>query len=90
MKDELAGTTAVCVILKDKKIYCGNVGDSRVIASVRGRVQNLSYDHKPNNELETKRILAAGGWVEFNRVNGYYHSNYDCLPCDKTCLTCQN
>ena len=37
---------------------------------MRGRVQNLSYDHKPNNELETKRILAAGGWVEFNRVNG--------------------
>jgi protein phosphatase 2C family protein 2/3 len=46
------------------------VGDSRSIASVRGRVQNLSYDHKPNNELESKRIIAAGGWVEFNRVNG--------------------
>lgn len=70
MKDELAGTTAICVLIKDKKIYCGNVGDSRAIASVRGRVQNLSYDHKPNNETETKRILAAGGWVEYNRVNG--------------------
>lgn len=70
MKEELAGTTAISVIIKDKKLYCGNVGDSRCIASVRGRVQNLSYDHKPNNELETKRILAAGGWVEFNRVNG--------------------
>jgi protein phosphatase 2C family protein 2/3 len=46
------------------------VGDSRAIASVRGRVQNLSFDHKPNNELESKRIVAAGGWVEFNRVNG--------------------
>ena len=46
------------------------MGDSRAIASVRGRVQNLSYDHKPNNELESKRIVAAGGWVEFNRVNG--------------------
>jgi len=70
MKEEIAGTTAVCVLIKDKKIYCGNVGDSRSIASVRGRVQNLSYDHKPNNELESKRIIAAGGWVEFNRVNG--------------------
>lgn len=69
MKEELAGTTAICVIIKDKKLYCGNVGDS-AIASVRGRVQNLSYDHKPNNELEAKRIVAAGGWVEFNRVNG--------------------
>lgn len=70
MKEELAGTTAICVLIKDRKIYCGNVGDSRSIASVRGRVQNLSYDHKPNNELEAKRIVAAGGWVEFNRVNG--------------------
>lgn len=70
MKEELSGTTAICVIIRDKKIYCGNVGDSRSIACVRGRVQNLSYDHKPNNELEAKRIVAAGGWVEFNRVNG--------------------
>jgi protein phosphatase 2C family protein 2/3 len=46
------------------------VGDSRAIASVGGRVQELSHDHKPSNELETKRIIAAGGWVEFNRVNG--------------------
>ena len=22
MKEELAGTTAICVIIKDKKIYC--------------------------------------------------------------------
>ncbi|XP_077983812.1 putative protein phosphatase 2C T23F11.1 [Glandiceps talaboti] len=70
MKDELAGTTAIVTFLKDNKIYCGNVGDSRAIASVRGQVQQLSYDHKPSNEDETKRIIAAGGWVEFNRVNG--------------------
>lgn len=37
---------------------------------MNGAVQPLSYDHKPNNELETKRIEAAGGWVMFNRVNG--------------------
>ena len=48
----------------------GNVGDSRCVASVRGHVQQLSFDHKPSNESETKRIIAAGGWVEFNRVNG--------------------
>jgi len=70
MKDELAGTTAIIVLMKNDKMYCGNVGDSRGVASVRGRVQELSYDHKPGNEEETKRILAAGGWVECNRVNG--------------------
>ena len=46
------------------------MGDSRVVASIRGEVQQLSFDHKPSNESETKRIIAAGGWVEFNRVNG--------------------
>ena len=48
----------------------GNVGDSRAISSVRGCVEVLSLDHKPNNEIESRRIIAAGGWVQLNRVNG--------------------
>lgn len=35
-----------------------------------GVAEPLSFDHKPANESEAKRIIAAGGWVEFNRVNG--------------------
>lgn len=70
MREDLAGTTAICVIIKDDKLFCGNVGDSRAIASVNGNVELLSIDHKPNNDDERKRITAAGGWVEFNRVNG--------------------
>ncbi|XP_060570103.1 probable protein phosphatase 2C T23F11.1 isoform X1 [Ruditapes philippinarum] len=70
MKDELAGTTAISVLIKNKRLYCANVGDSRAVASVRGRADVLSHDHKPGNEAETRRIIAAGGWVEFNRVNG--------------------
>lgn len=59
----------------------GNVGDSRAVASVHGEVEQLSFDHKPSNESETRRIIAAGGWVEFNRVNGEKHflmSHFDC------------
>ncbi|XP_065669341.1 probable protein phosphatase 2C T23F11.1 isoform X2 [Hydra vulgaris] len=67
---ETSGAAAVCVLIKNKTIYCANCGDSRAIASVGGIAQELSHDHKPNDEEETKRIIAAGGWVEFNRVNG--------------------
>lgn len=51
-------------------MYIGNVGDSRAVACWNGRTDPLSHDHKPSDELESKRIRAAGGWVELNRVNG--------------------
>lgn len=70
LKDLMAGSTAICVLIRNKTLYCANVGDSRAIASVRGEVIPLSYDHKPNNEDELRRITAAGGWVEYNRVKG--------------------
>ncbi|KAG8301738.1 hypothetical protein J6590_046866 [Homalodisca vitripennis] len=70
LKDELAGTTAISIIIKNEKLYCANVGDSRAIACIAGHVNPLSFDHKPSNEDEAKRINAAGGWVELNRVNG--------------------
>ncbi|XP_067944460.1 probable protein phosphatase 2C T23F11.1 [Watersipora subatra] len=70
LRDDMSGTTAVSILIKNNKLFCANAGDSRAIASVDGTVQQLSFDHKPNNEMESKRIIAAGGWVEYNRVNG--------------------
>lgn len=37
---------------------------------MKGNAVPLSFDHKPANEEESRRICAAGGWVDFNRVNG--------------------
>ncbi|KAH8234988.1 hypothetical protein KR032_007147 [Drosophila birchii] len=68
--DQMAGSTAVVVLIRERRLYCANAGDSRAIACVGGVVQALSVDHKPNDETEIKRIKAGGGWVEFNRVNG--------------------
>lgn len=31
---------------------------------------NLSEDHKPDLDLEKERILKAGGFIQFGRVNG--------------------
>jgi protein phosphatase 2C family protein 2/3 len=70
IKEEMSGTTAIMVLIKNNIVYCGNVGDSRAVACINGVACPMSYDHKPGNELEQKRITEAGGWVEFNRVNG--------------------
>ena len=47
-----------------------NTGDSRCVSSINGEALALSIDHKPSDELERERIENAGGFVEFNRVNG--------------------
>lgn len=47
-----------------------NAGDSRSIMSRNGEAEPLSFDHKPVNRTEKSRIVAAGGFVEFGRVNG--------------------
>lgn len=70
MLREQAGTTAVVIVVKSDKLFCANVGDSRAVASINGRAEPLSFDHKPCNESEYNRITAAGGWVNCNRVNG--------------------
>jgi len=70
VRDELAGSTGIIVLIKDNLIYCGNAGDSRAVASVGGRAVSLSHDHKPSIQAERERIISAGGWVDWNRVNG--------------------
>lgn len=67
---QLAGTTAICTLIVDNIVYCANIGDSRAVASVNCQCVPLSHDHKPENPQELKRILAAGGYVLGNRVNG--------------------
>ncbi|OMJ15486.1 putative protein phosphatase 2C [Smittium culicis] len=66
-----SGCTSVAVLITPEgQIYCGNAGDSRSILSCSGEAVELSFDHKPSNAEEYKRIVAGGGFVEFGRVNG--------------------
>lgn len=69
-EEEVSGCTASVGILSGTKIYVGNAGDSRSVLGVKGRAKPLSFDHKPQNEGEKARITAAGGFVDFGRVNG--------------------
>lgn len=66
-----AGTTATVVILTPTLILCANAGDSRAVYSKNGHSTiPLSYDHKPDDEAEERRIYEAGGFVRGSRVEG--------------------
>jgi protein phosphatase 2C family protein 2/3 len=71
--------------LKFGLTHKANSGDSRCVLGYKGKAKPMSEDHKPTNKgalplpsiynllmlaEETARITAAGGFVEFGRVNG--------------------
>jgi serine/threonine protein phosphatase PrpC len=68
----MTGCTAnVCIIDEnEKKIYCGNSGDSRGVLCKNGVAYALSEDHKPDLDGEKARIYKADGWVSEGRVKG--------------------
>lgn len=61
------GTTAVMGFIEGNKLLVVNVGDSRAVGVLNGKVTQLSHDHKPSYEPERKRVLNAGGFF----YNGY-------------------
>lgn len=66
-----SGCTAVVALLRGDELYVANAGDSRCIVCRAGKAIEMSHDHKPEDELEMKRIVAAGGKVTADgRVNG--------------------
>lgn len=69
-EDGDAGTTACCVLITPEWVVCANAGDSRAVFSKNSRAVPLSYDHKPDDEGEERRIRAAGGYVAGGRVEG--------------------
>lgn len=70
MENDDAGCTANVVLITKDTIYCANSGDSRAVLCEDGKAVPLSFDHKPDNEGEKKRIEAADGFVQFSRTNG--------------------
>lgn len=69
-----AGCTAVVAVLHGNDLYVANAGDSRAVLCRGGQAYALSEDHKPGQEGERSRIMAAGGFLSniggVTRVNG--------------------
>jgi Protein phosphatase 2C len=75
-----AGATAIVAVICGKTLTVANAGDSRAVLCRGGgggsdgadhQTLALSFDHKPQQEVEMNRIHRAGGFVNhFGRVNG--------------------
>lgn len=64
---DLSGSTLLVALLHGARLVVANVGDSRgVLADHRGQATPLSFDHKPHQLKEQRRIRAAGGQVTFS------------------------
>ena len=65
----MTGTTLILALLDADELFIANVGDSRaVFANESGLAVPMSYDHKPCQLKEKKRIQEAGGFVAMNGV----------------------
>ena len=67
-RTEYSGTTACYGLIIGAELYLGNVGDSRAVlgrVGITGRVEavDLTFDHKPEDKLEKRRIELSGGRV---------------------------
>ena len=93
-----SGCTSVTAMITPTHIVCANAGDSRCVLGTNGMAKALSEDHKPTDEQEKNRIEAAGGRVQWKRVDGdlavsrafgdfQYKSRFDLGPKDQK-VTC--
>ena len=57
------GCTAVVALLSKSAVTVANAGDSRAVLCRNGQAIALSEDHKPNDDIERRRIEAAGSQV---------------------------
>ena len=65
-----SGTTCVMVFQVGERIICANVGDSRAIMVKGDKAIPLSFDQKPDDPEESKRIKENGGEISQYEEDG--------------------
>jgi len=71
-ESDTSGSTGLIILLDslNGKLTVANVGDSRCVLSRGGAAMVLTTDHRVTNNTERRRIIARGGNIKNNRVNG--------------------
>ena len=71
MLDAVGCTSNVIYVNQtEKKIYVANAGDSRCTMCRGGKAVEMSFDHKPESQVEIDRITKAGSVIQEGRVDG--------------------
>ncbi|GLU09909.1 hypothetical protein SLE2022_267440 [Rubroshorea leprosula] len=83
LDDSMSGTTAITVLVRGRKIYVGNSGDSRaVIAERRGKdivAVDLSIDQTPYRTDELERVKLCGARVlTLDQIEGLKNPDVQC------------
>jgi serine/threonine protein phosphatase PrpC len=67
--EDTSGSCGVMALIRNRKCIIANVGDSRCVLFRSKRLVFSTRDHKPNSDLERKRIESAGGSVYQAKVS---------------------
>ena len=66
----VGGSTGIVAMVRGIDVLVANLGDCRAVLSKRGKAVDISTDHKPDSDIEKKRIEEAGGFVRAHRLMG--------------------
>ena len=61
--NDSSGSCGIMAMIQGNKCIIANVGDSRLVLFKNGKVSFSTEDHKPNTEIEKRRIKLAGGEI---------------------------
>lgn len=81
--DSMSGTTGITILVRGRKVYVANVGDSRAVLGVRKQktvvAKDLSFDQTPYREDECERVKKCGARVmTLDQMEGLKNENVPC------------
>lgn len=62
-RKQQGGSTALCALIREQKLYVANAGDSKAIIIKREGVMDLTKEHRATNQEEKLRIEKMGGFI---------------------------
>ena len=70
----LGSTCTMLYLIKEKEysLYCANIGDSRGVLISKSGATRITYEHKPSDESENKRVKDSGGVIFGGRIFGQF------------------